>query len=665
MLLSCMAGSLRRAVPVLMWPVLAGSAAWASVLSCAASVPEQPQSVQSAPPPAVQGAAGPKPAPVLNSDHDPLAFGPDTIPPGRLVAGRRGMVVSAQHLASDAGAQILREGGNAVDAAVAVGYALAVVYPAAGSLGGGGFMTLYLGPHNNNPGPGNLRHEHTIFMDFRERAPGAARADMFLDAQGQPVPGLSTHGWKAVAVPGTVAGLEAIRERWGRLSREKDMAPAIALARDGFVLDQGDVDLLGTALPAMRQDPYARGHYLRPGGQPLQVGDRLVQKNLARTLEAISREGEEAFYQGPIARELVRISQAEGGLLTLKDFADYHVRFMRPLRCSYRGYLLHTAPPPSAGGVTLCEMLGILEGYDMRALGLHTAPAVQKELEAMRHAYSDRRVLGDPAFVQVPTTHLVDPFYARSIRQTVPADHALPSAGLQAGKAQPDRNSPAEPVSGEREKHETTQFSIMDAQGMAVSTTFTLNGWFGAGVMGGQTGIWMNDEMDDFSIKPGAPNMFGIVGSAANAIAPGKTPLSSMAPTIVTRAHGVVMVLGSPGGSRIPTTELSGLLGLIDYDLDLRQAVVLPRIHEQWAPTPVEVEPGALTPEVTRILEGEGYKIVPHRPWGMLESILVGRPKLSAPASALLYGVADPRHPGGAAVAEVPVSQTQPAPSAQ
>lgn len=638
-------GGLRRAAFSLFLAGLTASAAWAAPASETTHATQTPS-----------GAAAPTPSPTsltptpLSADHDPLAFGPDNIPPGVMASGKRGMIVTAQHLASEAGAETLRRGGNAVDAAVAVGYALAVVYPAAGSLGGGGFMTLYLGAHNTNPGPGDLRHERTVFVDFRERAPAAANASMFLDAHGTPVPGLSTQGWKAVAVPGTVAGLEGIRQRWGRLSREKDMAPAIALARNGFVLDQGDVDLLNTSLPYFQHEKAAHGVFLRPDGTPLQVGDRLVQPTLARTLEAISRGGAEAFYEGAPAEEIVRASREGGGILTLRDFADYRIRLMRPLRCAYRGYLLHTAPPPSAGGVTLCEMLAILEGYDMKALGLHTAPAVQRELEAMRHAYSDRRDLGDPAFVPTETGRLIDLFYARSVRKSVPADRALSSESLRPGMPAP--TTPAPLPEKDREKHETTQFSIIDAHGMAVSATYTLDGWFGAGVMGGQTGVWMNDEMDDFAVKPGAPNMFGIVGSEANAIAPGKTPLSSMAPTIVTKNNRVAMVLGSPGGSRIPTIELSALLGLIDYDLDLRESVVLPRIHEQWAPTPVEVEPGALTEAVARTLEGEGYKIVPHRPWGMLEAILVGHPRLSAPQDALVYGVSDPRHPGGAAIGE-------------
>ncbi|MXV43722.1 gamma-glutamyltransferase [Saccharibacter sp. 17.LH.SD] len=575
----------------------------------------------------------------VSVDYDPLAYGPDKVRPATLVSAQHGMVVSAQHLASEAGAHVLREGGNAVDAAVATAYALAVVYPAAGNLGGGGFMTLHL-PYGKN-----------VFIDFREHAPAAATGNMYLDSSGKVIKGLSTQGWKAVAVPGTVAGLEGVRERWGRLSRAQDMAPAITLARDGFTLEEGDVELLNTSTSYFRQDPYARSIFLRPDGTPLQVGDRLVQKNLANSLTLIAQKGEEAFYEGFLRGEILKTSQAGGGILSREDFLNYRIRLMSPLTCSYRGYVLETAPPPSGGGVALCEMLNVLSFYPMGPLGLHTAGALQREIEAMRHAYSDRRDLGDPAFVANPVSHLLDRDYAQQIRVALPKDKAVLSSELQVGVASPEEGS-ISPSPSVDEKHETTHFSVIDHDGMAVSTTYTLNGWFGAGVMGGQTGIWMNDEMDDFSMKPGEPNMFGIVGSAANAIAPGKTPLSSMSPSLLLKDRRVVMVLGSPGGSRIPTIILSSLLGVVDYGLDLKEAVALPRIHEQWMPENVEVEDGAMTPDVQHQLEQEGYHFTPHHPWGIAEDILVGGPRLTGAQTGLIYGVADPRHPGGGAVGE-------------
>ena len=537
------------------------------------------------------------------------------------------MAVSAQKLASEVGARILAKGGNAADAAVAMGYALAVVYPAAGNLGGGGFMML------RPPG------EPAIFFDFREKAPLAATPDMYLDSQGNVIPDLSVLGWKAVAVPGTVAGLEAVHTQWGHLSRRVVMEPAITLARDGFVLGEGDVQLLNTSTAAFAKDPYASKIFLRPDGSPLQPGDRLVQKTLAQSLELIAQSGADAFYKGPIAATLLAQSKAHGGILQAEDFERYHPRTLAPITCSYRGLLVETAPPPSAGGIALCEMLEILAGYDMHALGLHSAPALQHEIEAMRHAYSDRRNLGDPAFVHNPVASLLDPAYIASVRAHMPTDRAIPSADLRAGVASP-------------EKPETTQFSVIDQDGFAISTTYTLNGWFGAKVMGGDTGIVMNDEMDDFSIKPGALNMFGIPGSTANAIAPGKTPLSSMAPTIVSRNNRPVMVIGSPGGSRIPTIVLSVILGVVDYGLNIQQAIDLPRLHEQWMPQSVEVEANALTPQVQQTLEHEGYSFVLHAPWGIPEGILVGGPSLDSHGPARFYGGSDHRHPGGAAIGE-------------
>ncbi|MFT9258551.1 MAG: gamma-glutamyltransferase [Acetobacter sp.] len=564
------------------------------------------------------------------SNPDPLALGPAQAAgytPLAPAMGQHGMAVSAQKLASAVGARILAEGGNAADAAVAMGYALAVVYPAAGNLGGGGFMLL------REPG------KPAVFIDFREKAPLAATPDMYLDSKGNVIPGLSTLGWKSVAVPGTVAGLENVQSRWGRLPRHTVMEPAIALARDGFVLGEGDVELLHTSTQAFAKDPYARTIFLRPDGSPLQVGDRLVQTNLARTLELIARDGADAFYKGPIARTVVDASQRGGGILQMADFAGYHPRDLPPLQCSYRGYVVETAPPPSAGGVALCEMLDLLSGYDMHALGLHTAPALQREIEAMRHAYSDRRDLGDPAFVQNPVAQLLDLSYIAAVRAQIPTDRAVPSAALKPGQATP-------------EKLETTQFSVIDKSGFAISTTYTLNGWFGAKVMAGDAGFFLNDEMDDFSIKPGAFNMFGIPGSTANAIAPGKTPLSSMAPTILSRGGKPVLVIGSPGGSRIPTIVLSVVLGVVDYGLDIQQAIDLPRLHEQWLPEVVEMESGALSPDVQQTLGREGYRFTPHAPWGIPEGILVGGPRLGVQGSARYYGGYDRRHPGGGAVGQ-------------
>ncbi|TLU74679.1 gamma-glutamyltransferase [Lichenicoccus roseus] len=573
---------------------------------------------------------------------DPLASGGGSPvhDPAAPVGARHGMVVTAQALASRVGAQVLAQGGNAVDAAVAVGYALAVVYPVAGNIGGGGFMTL------------RQPNGHAVFLDFRERAPLSATATMFQDADGKVVPGLSERGWKAVGVPGSVLGFETALRDYGSLPRATVMAPAIGLARDGFVLGPDDVALLDTTTAGFKADPASRRVFLRPDGTRWQAGDRLIQADLARTLEAISEHGPQAFYDGPTARAIVDASSRAGGLLSMRDFAAYKVRTLKPLTCTYRGFHVDTAPPPSGGGVALCEILEILSGYDMARLGFHTPAAIQREVEAMRHAYSDRQGLGDPQWVHDPVAHLVDPAYAAAIRRATPTDRATPSAALVPLAAASAVRQAQD--AGPHEKQETTHYSIIDRNGEAVSVTYTLNGWFGAQVMAPDTGVMLNDEMDDFASKAGAANMYGLVGSAANAVAPGKTPLSSMSPTILSRNGHVVMVIGSPGGSRIPTITLSAILGVVDYHRTIQQAIDDGRIHEQWRPEPVEVERGALPAATIEALSHEGYVLQPHAPWGSAQGILVGGPALGAgPVDGnLVYGGIDRRHPGAAAIGE-------------
>ena len=509
------------------------------------------------------------------------------------------MVVSAQHLATDAGLQILAAGGNAVDAAAAVGYALAVTYPAAGNLGGGGFMTL------------RLADGRTTFLDFREKAPLAATASMFQDAQGRVVPGLSTDSWRAVGVPGTVAGLEAARERYGRLSRHAVVAPAIALARDGFVLGPGDAALFAAETPGLAADPGARAIFTHDG-QPLQAGDRLVQPQLATSLSLIDATGADSFAHGALGQAIAAASAAGQGLITAEDFSRYKVRELAPITCSYRGATVISAPPPSSGGITLCESLNILEGYDLSAAGFHTAPEVHLLVEAMRRAYRDRNQrLGDPAFVDNPVAHLIDKAYAASLRAGIAPEAATPSATL-----------PPAPAVAEGEH--TTHFSVVDRDGNAVAVTYTLNGWFGAHRVAGDTGILMNNEMDDFTAKPGVPNMFGLVQGDANAIAPGKTPLSSMSPTILTRDGRLALVTGSPGGPRIISTVLQVIVDTVDHGMALDAAVDAPRLHHQFLPDVVDAEAGALAPDVRATLEAAGYKIQLRPDWGHAESILVG-----------------------------------------
>ena len=543
------------------------------------------------------------------------------------------MVVSAQALASQVGVEVLRAGGNVVDAAVAVGYALAVVYPAAGNLGGGGFMTI------------RFADSRTTFLDFREKAPLAATPDMFLGPDGAVIPGLSTDSWKAVAVPGSVAGLEAARERYGSRPRAELIAPALALARDGFALTPGDATLIALVAPSLARDPAARAVFL-PDGRPPRAGDVLRQPDLARTLERIAADGAPAVYGGPIGDAIVQAGADGGGVLAAEDFRRYAVREMRPVTCSYRGLVVHSAPPPSSGGVALCEILAIVEGYPLDAYGFRSAAEVNVLSESMRAAFRDRNdALGDPAFVDNPVARLTDKGYAASLRNAIAIGRAGPPS------AAPDAERP-----------QTTHYSVADAAGNAVAVTTTLNGWFGARRIAGATGIVMNNEMDDFTAKPGVPNMFGLVQGQNNAVAPGKTPLSSMAPTIVTRDGRLALVLGSPGGSRIITVVAETLVNMADHGMSLAEAVDAPRFHMQGQPDVLAVEPFGLSPDTAAVLTGEGYSVRTQAPWGMVAAIAAGSRRLrprqdeghalalqpDAPGAAL-FGAMDVRSPTGLA----------------
>jgi gamma-glutamyltranspeptidase / glutathione hydrolase len=537
---------------------------------------------------------------------------------GRPAEAIQGMVVSSQHLASEVGVEIMKAGGNAIDAAVAVGYAEAVVNPCCGNIGGGGFMTLHLADGRNR------------FINFRETAPGLATPDMYLDSAGKVIEGASLDGWKAVAVPGTVLGLDTALREYGTLPRAEVMAPAIRLARQGFVLVQGDTAIIEAVAPRLRARPDLARIFLRPDGKALQPGDRLVQPDLANTLEAIAKNGPDAFYKGRIGQAAEAASDAGGGILKASDFAAYTITESEPLRCNYRGYVVLSAPPPSSGGTTLCEILNILSGYDMKALGFHTVAAVHVITEAERRAYLDRNTyLGDPSFVANPIARLLSPSYAASIRAAIPAQRAGVSLELR-------------PIAAPQEKAETTHYSILDKAGNAVSVTYTINGYFGAFEMAADTGFLLNDEMDDFTTKPGVPNQFGLVQGAANAIAPGKRPLSSMAPTVVTKNGQVVLVLGSPGGSRIITIVLETLLDIVDYGLSPTEAVNAPRFHHQWLPDEIDTEPFALSTDTVKTLTAMGYQIRPQAHWGAMELILATPHKQ--------YGVNDDRNPAGAAV---------------
>jgi gamma-glutamyltranspeptidase / glutathione hydrolase len=548
------------------------------------------------------------------------------------VGAEHGMVVTAQHLATHVGVDVLKAGGNAVDAAVAVGYALAVVYPAAGNLGGGGFMTI------------QMADGRKTFLDFREKAPLAATPDMYLDADGNVIKGASTDGMLAVGVPGTVSGLEMARAGYGTMKREKLIAPAIKHAQQGFVLEQGDVDMLETATERFQNDPASAAIFLKHG-KPFKAGEKLVQRDLAHTLQLISDHGAAGFYAGAVGKAIVASSREGKGIITQADLNEYSTRELKPVECSYRGYGIVSAPPPSSGGVTLCEMLNILEGYPLQALGFRSAQAVQYQIEAMRHAYVDRNsYLGDPDFVKNPLDQLLDKDYAAKIRAMIAPEKAGDSLLIKPG-------SPPHVVIP-HEGSNTTHYSIIDQWGNAVSVTYTLNNWFGAGITAPHTGVLLNDEMDDFTIKAGVPNSFGLVQGEANVIAPGKRPLSSMTPTIVTRDGSPVMVLGTPGGSRIITTVLLTILNVIDYGMDIQEAVDAPRFHQQWLPDITNLEPYALGYDTRKLLEGWGQKFGPPQEANHVTAILVGAPRLGGEpvGNNRYYGANDTRRGTGLAL---------------
>ncbi|VVE26902.1 gamma-glutamyltranspeptidase [Pandoraea commovens] len=544
------------------------------------------------------------------------------------VGAQNGMVVTAQHLASKVGVDVLKAGGNAVDAAVAVGYALAVVYPAAGNIGGGGFMTI------------QLADGRKTFLDFREKAPLAATANMYLDKDGNVIKGASTTGYLAVGVPGSVSGMEYAREKYGTKTRQQLLAPAITLADKGFVLDQGDVDMLWTSTKDFEKDHANSGAIFLNKGQPFQPGERLVQKDLARTLKLISAKGTDGFYKGEVADKLVASMKAGGGIITQADLDQYKTRELAPVECDYRGYHVVSAPPPSSGGVVICEIMNILEGYPMKELGYHSAQGVHYTIEAMRHAYVDRNsYLGDPDFVKNPIAQLLDKNYAAKIRAAINPQKAGISQEIKPG---------VPPHEGSN----TTHYSIIDKDGNAVSVTYTLNDWFGAKVMANGTGVLLNDEMDDFTSKVGVPNMYGLIQGEANAIGPGRRPLSSMSPTIVTKDGKPVMVVGTPGGSRIITATLLTMLNVIDYGMTLQEAVDAPRFHQQWMPEATNIEAFALSPDTQKILESWGQKFAGPQPANHIAAILVGAPSLGGKpvGKNRFYGSNDPRRNTGLAL---------------
>jgi gamma-glutamyltranspeptidase/glutathione hydrolase len=536
------------------------------------------------------------------------------------VRAEQGMVVSASELASRIGADVLAEGGNAVDAAVAVGFALAVTFPSAGNLGGGGFMVIYLAEENR-----------ATTIDYRETAPAAASRDMYLDEQGELVEGAPTDGHRSVAVPGTVAGLLYALDRYGSVSRQRVMAPAIKVAREGFQVG----DYLEASLMRNRDrlysHPESRRRFLNDG-PGYQAGARLVQQDLADTLQRISSEGRSGFYSGLTARLLTEEMSRGGGLITLEDLDSYRPVERPPVTGSYRDYQVISMPPPSSGGTILVQMLNMMEAVDVAGLEPLSSAQVHQAVEVMKRAFADRAEhMGDPGFVEVPVPGLTDKTYARQRAADIQSDRTRPARELGAGDPWP------------YESEETTHFSVIDRDGNAVSNTYTLNYSYGSAVTVPGAGFLLNNIMDNFASKQGVPNGYGLIQGEANAIAPGKRPLSSMTPSIVLEGDEVRLVVGSPGGPTIINTVFQLVMDVLDHGMSPQQAVDFPRFHHQWLPDAIQYEKGALVRDVRDALAAKGHDFIERESIGDAQVIYVD------PNTGLRLGGADPRR-GGAAV---------------
>jgi len=527
------------------------------------------------------------------------------IPPATAIHAHNGIVVAQESRAARIGVEILDRGGNAVDAAVAVGFALAVTYPRAGNIGGGGFMVIHLAKNDRN------LDNRDISIDYRETAPAAATENMFLDAKGEPDPAKSRDSGLAIGVPGTVAGLALAQQKYGsgKLSLADLIAPAIDLARKGFPVEDDTADSLPNARERLARWPSAARIFLKDGGQPLQERDRLIQFDLADTLQAIAKEGPRAFYQGRTATQIAAAVLKAGGIMTKDDLAAYRAVERAVVRGSYRGYNIVSMPPPSSGGVHLIEMLNILEGYDLAKLG-RGEKSLHLLIETMKRAYADRAVfMGDPDAIKMPIAGLISKQYAAGLRASI-GERATSAADIRAGK-------PAD-----FEGRNTTHFSVIDRDGNAVSNTYTLNFSYGLGLVADGTGVLLNNELDDFTAKPGAANAYGLVGFSANLPGPGKRPLSSMTPAIVLKDSKPYLITGSPGGSRIISAVLQVITNVIDFHLPIAEAVSTPRLHHQWQPDEVFAEPD-FSFDLLDALKARGHTIVTTQPHTSANSIEV------------------------------------------
>ncbi len=499
------------------------------------------------------------------------------------VWGPRGLVATVSPLASEAGASVLRQGGNAADAAVAVGFALAVTWPAAGNLGGGGFALV-----RSQDGKSN-------FIDYRETAPAAADKNFYLDAKGEVIPGASTTGYRAVGTPGTVAGMALLHKKYGKLPWKKVIEPARRLTVEGFIVDESFVSMLESAKDRLSKFPGSKHIFLKDG-KGLKVGDRFVQAELGWSLTQIQKSGESAFYTGTIAQRLISAIQKGGGVMTLDDLKDYKAVERSPLEGRYKDYQIITAPPPSSGGALLLAMLGMLEKDDLASHGFGSAAYKNLLIETMKRAFADRSEwFGDPDFVQNPLQKFLDPAYLAQRRAGINLTKATASQEIKPGDF------------ADKESTETTHYTVVDAQGMIISNTYTLNGSFGSGVTADGTGILLNNEMDDFSSKPGSPNMYGLLQSDRNAIAPKKRPLSSMTPTIILEGGKPILALGSPGGPTIINSVFQVTLNALVFDMNIQAAIDAPKLHHQWMPDRILYEPFGVNPDTRKIMQGMGH----------------------------------------------------------
>lgn len=528
------------------------------------------------------------------------------------------MVVSEERHATEAGLRVLKEGGNAVDAAVTVGFTLAVTYPRAGNIGGGGFMLIY-----------SAASDKTIAIDYREKAPAAAKGEMYLDEYGNPDSDKSRHGILSAGVPGTVAGLALALEQYGTISLEKALQPAIELAGKGFPVNEELRISLEQVKDRMEAHDESMAVFFKKGGVPYSAGDILIQKDLARTLAQIAGKGPDAFYKGETAKKIASFMKESGGLITEEDLGSYEPVIRKPVRGTYRGFEIYSMPPPSSGGVHLIQILNLLELFPLGVYGHNTAQTIHIMAESMKLAYADRsKHLGDPDFVEVPVSRLISKEYARELKNKIVAGSATPSNKINPGEM---------PL---KEGSNTTHFSVIDKYGSAVSNTYTLNFSYGSKIMVPGTGMLLNNEMDDFSMKPGAPNAYGLTGGELNSVEPGKRMLSSMTPTIVMKDRKPFLVTGSPGGSLIITTVLQIITNVIDFGMNISEATNAVRIHHQWLPDELRVERG-LSGDTSRLLTAMGYKVVTGSTMGSAQSIMK--------KEGFLYGASDPRRPGGLA----------------